>query len=118
MNLVAWSALPFAVRDLIRSFYILSAQRLIVDPGLSGFFPVGSNVWSLYLNKLLASVDVYLIWQIALLVIGVRIASGLSKGKATVGVAIAVLLVLILRTLLISSIARLAGLTVIRPFFF
>jgi hypothetical protein len=118
MNLVAWSSLPFAVRDIIRSFYLFSSHRLIAEPGLAGFAPAGSSMLSLYLNKILASVDIYLVWQIVLLIVGVRVASGLSKTKAITGVAIAVLLVLVLRTLLISFVARLAGFTVIRPFFF
>lgn len=118
MNLVAWSALPFAVRDLVRAFYMLSAGRLISEPGLSGFVGLGESVFSLYLNKLLASVDIYLVWQIILLVIGVRAASGLSRSKAVTGVLAAVLLVIVLRTLLSSVIARLAGITVIQPFFF
>lgn len=118
MNLVAWSALPFAIRDLIRTLYLLSADRLIAEPGLAGFASAGGSVFSLYLNKLLAAVDIYLVWQIALLVIGVRVASGLSRSKAITGVAIAVLLVIVLRTLFSSFIARLAGTTVIQPFFF
>lgn len=118
MNLVAWSALPFVVRDIVRSIYMLSADHLISSPGLSGFVQLTEESASLLLNKFLSYVDIYLIWHILLLVIGVQIASGLTRRKSIVGATIPVLLMLTLQTLFNYLITRLASLTIIRPFFF
>jgi hypothetical protein len=118
MNLVAWSAMPFVVRDLVHILYMLSNDRLISNPGLSGFVQVTQSSVSLFLNKFLSHVDLYLIWHIVLLMIGVQVASGLIRKKSILGAAVPILLVLTLQTLLSFLITRLAGLTVIRPFFF
>jgi hypothetical protein len=45
-------------------------------------------------------VDIYLIWNIILLIIGVRTGDGLSRGKAVGGVLITILIVLIFQVLL------------------
>ena len=37
LNIVAWASLPFAIRDLLRIIYMLSAGHAITSPGLSGF---------------------------------------------------------------------------------
>ncbi len=118
MNLVAWSAMPFVVRDLVRVLYMLSADHLISNSGLSGFVQVTQNSISLFLNKFLSHVDLYLIWHILLLMVGVQVASGLTRRKSILGASMPVLLVLILQTLLSFLITRMAGLTIIRPFFF
>lgn len=118
MNLVAWSATPFALRDLVRIIYMLSSDRLILNPGLSGFIEVTQSSFRLFLNKLFFHVDIYLVWHILLLMIGVQIASGLSRRKSILGATLPVLMVLILQTLMSFLITRLAGLTIIRPFFF
>ncbi len=121
LNLVAWATLPYALRDLVRTGAMLDGQQLLSHPGLSGFAAeIGTNwsaMWSAYLASLLALVDVYLIWYLVLLVIGVRLANGVSRRRAWT----AVLLVVMLFTLLQASpaliTAQFSDLTVIRPFF-
>ena len=37
LNITAWATLPFALRDLLQTVYMLSASHAITSPGLSGF---------------------------------------------------------------------------------
>jgi hypothetical protein len=118
MNLVAWSSLPFALRDLVRIVAALATDRVIQAPGLRGFAPAGDSTLIVFLAAFLALVDIYLIWHIILLVIGVRSSDGLSRGKALGGVLLTMLLVIVAQSLLGLLSAKLGGLTIVRPFFF
>ncbi len=118
LNVVAWASLPFALRDLIRFSSMTLSRQLILNPGLSGFAPASDAGTSLYLVKLLSAVDLFLIWQILLIVIGVRAISGLSRWKIWTAVLFSVLLVLATQALIQYQLASLSGLTIVRPFFF
>jgi len=110
MNITAWASLPFALRDLLRLAYMLSASHAITSPGLSGF------ATSAFLAQLLSRTDIFLIWSIVLLVIGFSIADGLTRGKAVVGVAVVVLLLLFAQAGVGTMISGLSGTVVQRPF--
>jgi hypothetical protein len=115
MNLVAWASLPFAVRDVVRIIALLSTDRLVSNPGLSGFV-TGNEGFSLYMAGLLALVDIYVIWHIALLVIGVRVQNSLSTGRAIGGMVFVIVLVLAVQALLVYFGTQLATMTIIRQF--
>ncbi len=117
INLVAWASLPFAVRDLVRLASMLVTRQMLQAPGLEGFAPLEPTKWHAYLAAFLALVDIYVLWQIVLLVIGVRASSSLSGGKAWIAVLITILLVLALQAFLRFLTGQLSGLTVISPFF-
>lgn len=112
LNIVAWASLPFAIRDLLRMVFMLSAGHAITSPGLSGFAASAG-----FLSQLLARLDVFMIWYIVLLVIGFAIADGLSRGKAVLGVVVVMLLVLFVQAGLGSLTSGLGGQAVQRPFF-
>jgi Yip1-like protein len=118
MNLVAWAGLPFAVRDLVRIGYMLAARQLVGHPGLSGFAPADAGAVSLFLAELLRPFDLYLMWHILLLVLGVRVAETLPAPKAWGGVLITMGIVLLLQALPGFAMAQFSGLNIIRPFFF
>jgi hypothetical protein len=88
LSIVAWANLPFALRDSLRTIYMLAAQHTITSPSLSGFATSG------FLVQLLARTDLFLIWSIVLLIIGFGVADGLPRGKAILGVLVVMLLVL------------------------
>ena len=117
LNVVAWAGLTFALRDIVRTIYILITRQLIISPGLSGFAPPVSEGWVAYLAKFSQSIDIYLIWNMILLVIGVRAATNLGWGKAIASVVITLLVVLSLQALVGFLVSQLGGMTVIRPFF-
>lgn len=112
LTIVAWASLPFAIRDLLRVIYMLSAGHAIGSPGLSGFATSAGVA-----PQLLARLDIFLIWYIILLIIGFAIADGLSRGKAVFGVVVVILLVLLAQAGLGSLISGLGGQAVQRPFF-
>lgn len=115
LNIVAWASLPFAVRDIVRATSMLISRQLIDHTGLSGFVPAGDD--ATYLAALLSLVDIYLIWTMILLVIGVKAGMGISSFKAIFGVVLAYGTVIGLQALLSYLFARLGSLTIIRPFF-
>lgn len=110
LNIVAWTSLPFAMRDVLQTVYMLSASHAITSPGLSGF------ATSAFLSQILARTDIFLIWNIVLLIIGFSIVDGLPRGKAVFGVVIVVLLILLAQAGLGTLISGLSGTAVQRPF--
>ncbi len=118
MNIVAWASLPYAVRDAVRIIAMLSTQQMVASPGLSGFAPVGEARFYVFLNSLLALIDIYVIWNIVLLVIGVRAATRVTPGKAFGAVLVTILLALVLGASISFAGSFFSNLNVIRPFFF
>ena len=112
LNIVAWASLPFAVRDLLRIVFMLAAGHAINSPGLSGF---STNAG--FVSHLLIRADIFLIWNVILLVIGFAIADGLSRGKAVTGILVVVALVLLAQAGLGALSSGFGGLAVQRPFF-
>ena len=117
LNVVAWALLPFALRDLVRIAAMWSSGQLLTGPGLSGFAPALDNNWSIYLAALLVYADIYLIWHVILLGVGVRSGDNLGRSKAWTAVLITVLGLYAIRALPALAAAQFSGLTVIRPFF-
>lgn len=90
--LVVWAWLPFALRGLLQSAYILATGTLIENPGLSGLVlpqehpagvlaaPPGPGL--LALKSFLGQIDLFLFWNLALLAIGLAVASRLTRRKA------------------------------------
>jgi hypothetical protein len=118
MNIVAWSGLPFAVRDIVRIISMLSTGQMVATPGLSGFAPGGESGISVFMGILLTLIDIYIIWNTALLAIGSRAATKVSSGKAFGAAFMTVILVLIMGSLISFGSSSLSNLNVIRPFFF
>src|SRR5688500_7893909 len=112
LNIVAWASLPFAVRDVLRILFMLSAGQVITSPGLSGF-AAGTG----FLSQLLSRTDVFLLWSVILLAIGFGVADGLSRSKTLAGVVIVMLIVLMAQAGLGALSSGLGGAVVQRPFF-
>jgi hypothetical protein len=112
LNVVAWASLPFAVRDLLRMVFMLAAGHAINSPGLSGFSTSAG-----FVSHLLTRADIFLIWNVILLVIGFAIADGLPRGKAVTGVLVIIVLVLLAQAGLGALSSGFGGLAVQRPFF-
>ena len=93
---VVWAWLPYALRGLLQSAFILVTGTLIANPGLSGLVlpqetatgllaaPPGPGV--LALKSFLTQIDLFLFWNLALLVIGLVVASRLTRRKAMLAV--------------------------------
>ncbi len=112
LNIVAWASLPFVIRDLLRVAYMLMAKHIIANPSLSGFATSSG-----FFSQLLARLDLFVIWYIVLLIIGMAIADGLTRGKAVAGVALVILLVVLAQAGLGTLTSGFGGQAVQRPFF-
>lgn len=112
LNIVAWGSLPLAIRDVLRIVFMLSAGHAIVSPGLSGFVSAPG-----FVAQLLTRLDIFVIWQAILLILGFAIADSLPRGKAAAGVVVVLLLVLLAQAGLGSLTSSLGGQAVQRPFF-
>jgi hypothetical protein len=117
-NLAGWSFLPLAIRQLVRILAMIFSKTLIASPGLSGFIPADASGIASYFGAILGLVDIFFIWQIILLMIGVLPLSGLTKRKAWVATGISLFILVLLQALpgFISN--ALGGLSLTRPFFF
>ncbi len=98
-SVVGWSLMPLAVRELVRFVAVISTQHSIQKPGLSGFIQAEAGGGAVFLASLLSFIDLYLVWQVVLLVLGAKRTSGLSTGKTVISVLVAVVLLLILQAL-------------------
>lgn len=116
LNIAAWAALPVIVRYGVQIGVMLTSDQLLAGAGLSGFAPAGEGVGRALLAGMLSHVDIYLIWQIVLLYLGIRLSSQLPRVKSWVVVLATVFIVLLLRALPSALLAQFGGLTVIRPF--
>ena len=117
INLVAWASLPFVVRDILQILYLLFTRKLIASPGLSGFINPETGGLNLFMAELLALVDIYLLWRLLLLILGIKAATGLSIGKALTSAVISLLIVLLLQVGLGYLGATLGSLSIVRMFF-
>jgi hypothetical protein len=116
LNVAAWAALPALVRSLVQLVAMLATDQLIAAPGLSGFAPAGEGFVNALLSGMLSHVDIYLLWQIVLLYIGVRLSSQLPGLKCWLAILLTIAITLALRALPAAILAQFGGLTVIRPF--
>jgi hypothetical protein len=117
MNLIAWSSLPYAVRDIVQTFYLLVTRKLVSAPGLSGFMPSATSGLNLFLIELLTLVDIYLLWRFILLIIGVKAAFGFPTGKALLSALIPLLIIMLLQVGMGYLGTTLGTLSIVRMFF-
>ncbi len=112
LNVAAWASLTFAIRDVFRVIYMLAAGHAIGSPGLSGFATSAG-----FLPQLLSRLDLFVIWYVILLMIGIAIFDGLSRGKAVADVLVIILLVLLAQAGLATLFSNMGGQAIQRPFF-
>lgn len=113
LNLAGWVSLPFAVRYLVQAGYILFTRSLISAQGLSGFSPPGS-----FLGAILTQVDIYLVWQVVLLLVGVPLMAGVTRRKAWLVTAVVLVILLCLAAVPTFAASKLGGVGPVQPFFF
>lgn len=116
-NIVAWASLPLLIRFIVQIAAMLATDRLVSGQGLSGFAPSGEGFLYGLLGSLLGQVDLFLIWQMVLVIIGMRFSSQLPTAKVVFAVLLAFVIVMALRALPSAIMAQFSDLTVIQPFF-
>jgi hypothetical protein len=121
LHMVAWTWLPYAVRGLVQTVYLLFGGAAITFAGLSGFAPgareaaAGTGTLSAgqaVVQHLLAQVDVYWAWNLVLLVLGVMTVAHLARRKSvlvTAGVWLLITALGLVPVLISSSLANISG---------
>ncbi|HSM24576.1 MAG TPA: Yip1 family protein [Anaerolineaceae bacterium] len=117
LNVVAWSSVPFLLRDIVQIIAILITRQIIQQPGLSGFMAEGVTGFGSFLTVFLSFIDLYLIWQIVLIGLGAKRISGLKSSKSWIATMIAVIIFLVLKSIPGFIAAQLSGLSPTRMFF-
>jgi hypothetical protein len=117
LNVVAWSSLPFALRDLLRVIYMLIVKHTVVSPGLSGFISNNQGA-ALFLANLLKHADLFLVWYVLLLVTGMAIFDSLPKPKTWLTVLVVVLVSILAQAGMATLLSGLSGTAISRPFYF
>jgi hypothetical protein len=117
MNVVAWASLPFALRSLVHMLGMWQTQQLLKYAGLSGLVTADGTTLNLILGAGLALVDIYWLWHVLWLIVGVRVSTSLPLGKAVSGVLLSVGVFMALQALPAFLVARYPELQIIRPFF-
>ena len=81
-----WIWLPFALRDVVQTGYILYRNALIVNPGLSYFASTGKPVEDAQnlLYNVLGHADLFTLWHLGLVFAVLWVLPRFSKGKAFV----------------------------------
>jgi hypothetical protein len=97
-EMVVWAWLPFGLRGLLQTIYILIMREPLAAPGLAGFVE-GSGAAEALAAHLLAQVQIYTFWTLALLAAGARVFTRLPARKAIRLVSAGALLGLILTAL-------------------
>jgi len=118
LNLVAWAALPFSLRELLRIVYVLFAQHPIIKAGLSGFIPVQEGGGVLFVSALLTLTDIFLFWHIILLVIGAQKTETVTRTKSLAVVLTFTVLSLAVQAGTTFFGSQMSGMMVTRPFYF
>lgn len=99
LNLVGWASLPFAIRYIVQAVAILNSKELIASPGISGFIAADAAGFMSFLRPVLAQIDLYLIWQIILLLVGIIPLTGLTRSKAWTAVLVSAVIIVALKAL-------------------
>lgn len=118
VNIVAWSGIPFVLRDILRGLYMQISGSQINMTGLAGFIPISESAVLIYLSIFLAAVDIFLIWNVMLLIVGIDCATRLPRTKVVAGVLLTILLVLGGQAIFGYLLVLLSDLTIVRPFMY
>ena len=116
LRMVVWTWIPYVLRGLLQTVYILATGQVVANPGLSGLVQDSSRVGEMtfaspglgqmLLAGFLSRIDLFLVWNLALLVTGVMVVTRLPRRKAV----LATLVVWLLLTALGLTPALIGGL--------
>ena len=83
--ILAWSWLPYALRNLILAAYVAYSGKLI-NQGLSFLVATGDQTEDAanWLYSLLSQMDLFYLWHLILVIVGLAVVGRFSKTKATI----------------------------------
>ena len=89
--LISWSMTPFVIRNIVRIIYSLITQIPITSPGLSGLIQQSEGFIHIFISQVLAHIDIYLVWHIILITIGLKHIHSISRPQRILVLIISVL---------------------------
>jgi len=83
--ILAWSSLPYALRNLVLAAYVAYSGKLI-NQGLSFLVATGDQTQDAanWLYSLLSQIDLFYLWHLILVIVGLAAVGRFSKTKATI----------------------------------
>jgi len=108
LNMVILAWLPLALRALVQIIYILISGQPISNPGLAGLIENPQSLGLTALRGLLSHIDLYFLWTLLLLSLGISVYGRLPRKKAIILV-LSCGLVLLLITLIPAFLGKVAG---------
>jgi len=111
VNLVGWAMIPIAVRQLIQIFAMIFTHSVVHASGFSGFIASDVTGGLAFLSGILGQLDIFFIWQVVLILLGVVPLSGLKPTKAWAVTAAAILILMVLVALPRMASSMMSGLT-------
>ena len=87
VTLVLWCWLPFALRDLVQAVYVVVNGQLVLNRGLSFLVASGDQVQDAgnLVYGLLSQVDLFLVWHLLLVGIGLAVSTRSTRLKLALG---------------------------------
>lgn len=98
--LISWSMTPFVLRNIVRIIYSLITQIPITSPGLSGLIQQSEGFIHIFISQVLSQVDIYLVWHIILIIIGLKHIRSISQSQRILALIISVFSLFVLWGLL------------------
>lgn len=118
LNLAAWSMLPLGLRYIVQMIYMLSTRQLVAGAGLSGLITSETNGVVAFFREVVGSIDLFFIWQAALLWLGASLLGRLPRGRTAAAVGITIIILLVLMAVPGFLAGKLSGLSTGSPFFY
>jgi hypothetical protein len=83
-SVVTWTGFPGLVRQTLQTATIVASGQIIVNHGLSGLVATGNlrQDSTNLVYALLSGIDIWLVWELLLLTIGVALAARFARRKA------------------------------------
>lgn len=98
--LISWSMTPFVIRNIVRIIYSLITQIPITSPGLSGLIQQSEGFIHIFISQVLSQLDIYLVWHIILIIIGLKHIRSISRSQRILALIISVFSLFVLWGLL------------------
>jgi hypothetical protein len=108
----AWTCIPIGIRSIMQMMYVVATSTPINAVGLSGFASTASTTIAILLEKILAQIDIYSIWQAVLLVVGISVMTKLDKKKSILIAVLSIVIVILIKSLLGLGFEKIASINV------
>ncbi len=83
-KMVVLAGTPLILRSLVQGAALAAGAQPILNPGFAGFLPVEPGALTVLLRSLLGSLDLFQLWNLVLLAIGMSVVARMATRKAVI----------------------------------